>query len=138
MAKMTSKGTRLQKSIASTFTTIAYVRSTNGPGPETQFFDGTDLNSEHLEDGEPTGQSAPGEVSGELFYDPANAQVQSMLDEIDDPATNGKSSWKIIWPNDDETAFTGTVRTVNPKASVGEALLADFTIKLSAMATFPS
>ena len=65
MAKMTSKGTRLQKSIASTFTTIAYVRSTNGPGPETQFFDGTDLNSEHLEDGEPTGQSAPGEVSGD-------------------------------------------------------------------------
>ncbi len=138
MPKMASTGTKLQKSIATIFTTIAYVRSISGPNPETQFYDGTDLESDHLEDGEPTGQSAPGMVSGETFYDPQDPTHKSVLGEITSPRTNGKQPYKVVYPDASEVPFTATCRTWNPKASVGEALLADFELKLASMATFPA
>lgn len=138
MSKLASTNTLLQKSIAATFTTIAYLRSVNGPDPETQFMDVTDLTSTHLEDGEPTGQSAPGSVTAEGLYDPDNATQQSVISEITDPGTNGKASYKVVYPDSSETTFTGTCRKFSAKASVGDALLADYEWKLSGMATFPS
>lgn len=138
MGKMASTGTKLQKSIASVYTTIAYVRSITGPNPETQFFDGTDLESEHIEDGEVTGQSAPGSISGECFYDPQSAMQKSVIAEITNPRVNGKQPYKIVYPDTSETTTVATCRTWNTKASVGEGLLADFELKNAVMPTFPA
>lgn len=136
MEKMASTGTTLSVAIATVMTKIGGVRSITGPNPETQFYDATDLESDHIEDGEPTGQSAPGAVSGECFYDPSNATQKAVIAQITAPDTNGKADWEIEYPDDSVTEFEGTTRTWNPKASVGDGLLADFEVKLSEMATF--
>lgn len=138
MTKYSSKGTQLKVAVATVLTAVGGVKSINGPNPETQFFDATDLDSDHLADGEPTGQSAPGSVSGELFYDPDDPVVQSLIAQITAPGTNGKVDWSIAWPDASATTGKGTCKSFNPKASVGEGLLADFEIKNSTMPTFPS
>lgn len=116
--------------------TVAYIRNMTGPNAQTQFYDATDLESDHMEDGEPTGQSSPGNVSGEAFFDPRNTQHQGIWDQIDDPETHGKAAWEIEYPDGSTYAFNGTAETWNVKASVGDGLLADFSIKLSSFPIF--
>lgn len=115
---------------------VASIINLNGPNPQTQFYDGTDLDSDHLEDGEPTGQSAPGSVSGECFFRPSEVEHQAIWDQIDDPETHGKADWSIVYPDGSTYTFTGTAESWNTKAAVGDGIKCDFAIKLSSFPVF--
>lgn len=135
--KYSSKGVLLQRSIAMVFTTVAAIRRLNGPDGEVQFFDGTALDSGvDLEDGELTGHTSPGELSGELFYDPADSVHQLFTDDL--TAGGVHADWKVVLPASEEMPFTGSTRRFVPGAAVGDGLMADFAIKLRSQATYPT
>ncbi|HCS53287.1 phage tail tube protein [Rubinisphaera sp.] len=135
MPKQTSNKTELQLEISSVYTKVAYVESIDGPDTEGQFWDATDLDSDDIEDGEPTGQCAPGSVSGEAFYDPNDATHQAIIAR---KLAGTKSNWKIKYPDDSEIAFEGTPRKFTPKAAKGDGLKASFEIKLSSVPVYPA
>lgn len=131
MAKKSSKGALLKLAGVA----VAYLKSINGPNPENNFFDATDLTSDIIEDGEPTGQPSPGSISGEAFCDHGQATHAAILAQIQDPISNGKASWTVEYPDGTTRSFTGTAKTWTPKAAVGEGFMVDYEIKL---ATFPA
>lgn len=136
--KYSSKGTLLQRSISAVWTTIAANRSVNGPDGEVQFFDGTALDSDvSIEDGELTGHTTPGQVSGEVFYDPADAVHTLLTDDL--VAGGAQASYRIRLPDGTlAITFTGSVQRFSPKASVRDGLMADLSIKLQSVATYPT
>lgn len=138
--KTAAKGTKLQLSIASVFTTVAYITEIDGPDPEVQFKDVTDLNSGvSLEDGEPTGHTAPGEVSFKGWYDPQATTHQACLAQITNPIANGKANWKVVYPDPDlsETPFVGTCKQFKTGGKQNDFLTVDGSIKLAGLPTFP-
>jgi hypothetical protein len=137
MSKYSSKGTLLQRSIASVFTTVGSIMSLQGPSAEVQFFDGSALDSGvSLEDGELTGHTAPGEVSGELFWDPGDSTHQTLTDDLGAPA---HASWKIVTPaGSNVITFTGATKNFTPQAAVKDGLKSSFAIKLRSLATYPT
>lgn len=138
MNKWSSKGTLLQREIATVMTTVGGIRSIDGPDSEVQFFDGTDLGSGvSMEDGELTGHTAPGSISGELFYDPIDP-VHAKFD--DDLASPNHWDGQIVLPvtGTPLISFTGATRRFKPKFAVNEGILADLEIKLRDLAVFPA
>jgi hypothetical protein len=136
MAKLTSKGTQFQITIASVLTTVAHMISIDGPDPEVQFMDLTALDSGvALEDGEVTGHTAPGSLTGEGFYDPANATHKALLAYYGAPAS---VACKSIYPDTAATTFNATLRKFVPKAAVGEGLKFSLEMKLKGLPTYPA
>lgn len=134
--KYSAKGTVLQLSIATVFTTVAGVSRVNYPDQDVQFYDATALDSGvSMEDGEPTGHVAPGSMDGEGFYDPADTVHQALVALLAAPS---KESWKIINANitDHSCAFTGTLKKFTPTAAVGDGLKFNFEVKLASIATY--
>jgi len=137
MAKPSSKGAALQLSIASVFTTIAQMRSFNGPDAEVQTFDGTALDSGVGMEHYPTGYVEGGNVNGSLFFDPVAATLQALTDLKTAPAI---SLWKEKWSDTalTEWPFSGILTRVNPKAEVNQGLMADINVKLTGIPTYPT
>lgn len=135
--KYSSKGTLLQREIATVMTTVASVTSISGPDAETQFFDATDLLSDDVEDGEPTGQGTPGSVSGDLWLDPLDSTHQVLFADL---ASRQPVDWQIVFPATGAPAivFNGTLSSFTPQASVGDGLKASYGIKLRSLATYPT
>ena len=137
-AKRIAKGTVLQISISSVFTTVAQVKKIDYPDDETQFFDGTGLDSTDVEDGIPTGFSIPGSVSADLFYDPLDAVHQKL---ISSRIAHTIESWKITNPNIGATTahsctFTGAIKKFKPSAAVGGALEGSLEVKLQSVSAY--
>lgn len=134
--KYSAKGFVLELEVATVFTPVAGVSRLDFPDADVQFYDGTSLDSDvSMEDGEPTGYVAPGQVSGELFVDPDDAVHQELLDLLSAPA---KVDWQITNENiaDFECAFTGTLKKCTPTAAVNDGFKANFEIKLAALAVY--
>ena len=136
--KRQAKGTVLQLSIASVFTTVALVKKIDYPDDETQFTDGTSLDSTNTEDGVVTGLSTPGMCSADLFYDPLDSVHQALI-----ASRIGRSTeaWKITNPNVGGTlahacTFSGVIKKFKPSANVGGLLEASCEIKLTTICAF--
>lgn len=138
MAKIKSKATQLQLSIAASFTTIAQVRRITGPDAEVGTYDATDLLSSVGREKKTTGHVNSGMVTFSLWLDPAAATLQAMTDLITTP-TDG-SSWKIIFPDSATTtwAFTGPVKKVTPAVELDTGLTADCQIEVDGLVTYPT
>ncbi|WP_437193563.1 phage tail tube protein [Planctomicrobium sp. SH527] len=141
MNKYPSIGTLLQVSIASVLTTVAGLTSINFPNGEVQFWDATALDSTHVEDGELAGLSAPGECSGDGFYDPADTVQLAILGDI--PIGGKYRDWAIVRPAPVSTdppvaicSFNGSIKSFNPKAAVKDGLKLDWSVKLRTMAEY--
>lgn len=137
MTKRAAKGTVLQLEIATVYTAVSHVGVINGPDAEVQVFDATTLDSDvSMDDGEPTGHTAPGSVSGDGFYDPALAIHEALTDLLAAPA---KVDWKIVYPSTlGEIAFTGVLINMTPNANTNEGIKFDYNVKLSSLATYPT
>ncbi len=136
--KRISKGTVLQLSISSVFTTVGQVKKIDFPDDETEFYDGTALDSTDKEDGEPTGFGTPGSMSADLFYDPLDSVHQKLLTSR---AAKTKESWQITNPNIGATtalkcSFTGAIKKFKPTAAVSAGLEASLDVKLSSVSTY--
>lgn len=135
--KYSSKGTELQREIASVMTPVASCLSLKGPGAEVQFWDGTALDSDDIEDGELADMVAPGEMSGQIFYDPADA-VHSLFG--DDLAARGQYiNWQLVCPDTGASVitFNGSTKTFETSAAVKDGFKGDFAIKLRTPPVYP-
>ena len=137
MTKIASKGTELQLSIASTFTTIAQVMEISGPSAEVQTFDATALDSGVGREKKPTGFVDGGAVDFSMFFDPVATTLQALTDLILAPAV---ASWKTIWSDaaSTEWPFSGILKSCTPKASLDDGLKADCQIELDGLCTYPT
>lgn len=137
MVKIASKGTKLQLSIASTFTDIVQMVELTGPGPEVKTFNSTALDSGTGEENEVTGFVSGGNVSFAVLFDPVAATHQALTDLITTPAV---ASWKEIWSDaaNTEWPFNGILTKFEPKAALEDGLRADCEILLDGMVTYPT
>ena len=115
MAKIKGKGTVIQHTISAALTAIAQCLSIEHSGSASQTFDSTTLDGSVYKTYDQTGYSEPGEVSVELFYDPALAGHQFITDLIAAPADN---AMKIIYADGANTQQSFTASGVEFGMSV--------------------
>lgn len=137
MAKITSKGTLLKKSISASYTTIAAIRRLTAPDAEVEVYDATALDSSTGREKKITGFVDGGKCSGELFFDPVATTHQELTDQINTPADG--QLYKIFWSDAavTEWPWTGCLTKFTPRAAVGEGLMADFEITVDGKVTYP-
>lgn len=136
MSKIKSKGTALQLSVASVYTTVAQVVSLDGPSMESETYESDTLdNTSAGIPYSPTGRTEGGSVSGELFFDPVLSIHLSMLALLTTPTT---AAWKMLFADSATTdwTFSGAGLQFGPKVALGDGLKASFSIKLDGMPTF--
>lgn len=136
--KIASKGTKLQLSIATVFTTIAAAMSIKGPGAKPEVMDTTALDSAAGREKKPNGYSDGGVVTATLFLDPQDTTHKTLSEKCGLPPAV-PDSWKIIWSDAAPTTwpFSGTLTGFDPGADVGNPLKADIEITLDGTVTYP-
>lgn len=137
MTIIASKGTAIQLSIASVYTTISQTISIDAPSVEVQTFNATALDSGVGMPKKPTGYVDGGTANGSGFFDPVLAVHQALTDLLTTPAV---ALWKILWSDAATTAwtFSGILKTFQPKADIGDGLKYDFSIELDGMVSYPT
>lgn len=138
MAKIVGKGTALQLSIASTFTTIAQLTSITLPEAESETVECDTLDNANA--GIPyaqTGRTEGGSCSFEGYIDPVAATFQAVTDLLTTPAD---ASWKIIFSDAATTEWTFTGAGVSIGGSVDTGSLSTFSgsIKLDGIVAYPT
>lgn len=138
MTKWASKGTAVQLSIASVYTTIAQLDSIDGPNAEVQNYDGTALDSGVGMEFYPTGYTNGGTLNFGGFFDPVGVTLQALTDLASAPVV---SLWKLIFSDTSATtwAFSGILQNVpKPVAAIGDGLRFDASVKLSGLVAYPT
>lgn len=137
MARVVTKGDKVQLSISSVYTDIPQMRSIRGPSPKVQFQDTTALDSGVGMEKDVTGHTDGGTVSCSMYFDPANAVHKALLAIATTPAV---SLWKRIFADGATTTwpFSGICTSPpSPSADVNNILMADFEITLDGIVTYP-
>ena len=135
MAKLKCKGTVLQQEVASVFVPIAQVISLDKDEMTSETYESDTL--DNADAGIPyseTGRSEGGNLSGELFLDPALAGHKILTGLIAYPQ---QENWKLIFTNATEWPFVGAGFGMGATVALNDGLKAPFTIKLSKLPTFP-
>jgi hypothetical protein len=135
--KYSSKGLKLQISIASVFTDIPCIDSIQLPQVKPQTTETTALDSGVGNEHKPTGYSDGGMCTGSLFIDPGNVVHKALLALLIAPAI---SSFKAILPDVALTTwpFSGTLTDFGAvTGKVGEFLKTNFEITLDGIVAYP-
>lgn len=129
------RGTVLQLSVASSYMPIAQVVDITGPGAEIGTREVTNLSSTAAEF-YPTILD-PGEVTANIFYDPAELTHADLTNLLTTPTT---ASWKIVFPTTTFViSFGGSLTTFEQNGMDVEGTLgASLTITLTGAITWPS
>lgn len=137
--KLSAHGTLLQVNLSSVYTAVGSLMSIDFPDGEVQFFEANSLDAgATIEDGELVGQSTPGGMGGELFYDPLDVTHNVLA--RDHAAGGAHRDWKIVIPatGSPVVTFSGSVQSFVPKAALKDGLKAQLKIKLRTLATYPA
>lgn len=137
MAKLKCKGTALKQEVGTVYTAIAQVISLELPQMEAETFEADTLdNASAGVPYAPTGRTEGGSVSGELFFDPALAGHQALLDLLTTPAAQ---DWQIVFADAGLTtwAFAGAGFGFGGTVALNDGLKGSFSIKLDGLPTFP-
>jgi len=137
MTKIACKGTVLQQEIGTVYTAVAQIISLDLPEMESETFDADTLDV--VTAGipyQPTGRTEPGSLSGELFYDPALAGHQALLELLTTPAAE---NWKIIFSDTgvSEWTFSSAGLSFGGTVALNDGLKGSFSLKLADLPTFP-
>lgn len=129
MAKVKCKGTKLQHTVSMSLTDIAQLTSIEVSGAESETWDSTCLDSSVYKTYDQTGYAEPGEVTAELFYDPALAGHQAITDLMDAPADN---AMKIIYADTgaSEQSFTAAGVGFGVTVAMDNGLVGSVTYKI--------
>ena len=86
-----------------------------------------------------TGYATPGDITMELFADPALTGFQAITDEITTPPSGG-TVWNIVYADAGTTVWPFTVagNSVGVQVAMEDGLKASVGLKLAAMPTFPT
>jgi len=135
MSKIKSKGTALQQMIGTVYTAVAQCLSIDASGAESETYESTTLDGGVGKTYDQTGFTESGSVSAELFYDPALAGHQALVELLTTPADE---TWKIVWSDTSEWAFTGAGVGFDASASLNDGVKGTLSIKIDGDITFPS
>jgi len=137
MAIVKCKGTKLQHTVSASLVDIAQILSIEHSGSGSESFESTTLDGGVFKTFAPTGYSNPGEVSAEIFYDPALAGHQAVTDLIATPATN---AMKIIYADTAATnqAFTSAGVQFGATVAMDDGLKASLTYTVTGDPGWPS
>lgn len=135
--KIASKGTNLQLSISSVYTTIASVSDLDGPSAEPGIFNPTTLDGGVGIPTKLTGYVAGGTMSFNGYFDPVETTHQALTDLLTTPAV---SNWKIVWSDAATTAWTfaGVLTQFSPSATVDDGLKFAASIQVDGIPTYPT
>jgi len=137
MTKIACKGTVLQQEIGTVYTAVAQIISLDLPEMESETFDADTLDVATAGiPYQPTGRTEPGSLSGELFYDPALAGHQALLELLTTPAAE---NWKIIFSDTgvSEWTFSSAGLSFGGTVALNDGLKGSFSLKLADLPTFP-
>lgn len=137
MSIVKCKGTKLQHTVSATLVDIAQILSIEHSGSGSETFDSTTLDGGVYKTFAPTGYSNPGQVSAEIFYDPALAGHQAVTDLIATPATN---AMKIIYADTAATnqAFTSAGVEFGATVAMDDGLKASITYTVTGDPGWPT
>lgn len=138
MAISKCKGSFLKLSIASTLTAIPHLIGFQHQGAASKSFRSTALDTVGAyEQKEMTGYSDAGNISAELFYDPAGAPHQAITDLIKTPA---KSVWQMGFADVGNTVQDLSVAGVKFGTTVAmdDGLKASIELELEGDPDFPT
>jgi hypothetical protein len=138
MAKVPCKGTALKITISMALTSIAQVISLDLAKPESETYDSSTLdNSTAFKTYDPTGYVEPGEISGELFYDPANSSQKALSALVAAPAAN---AGQILLADTGATtmAFSATGFSLGATVAMNDGLKGEFKLKVSGNPGYPT
>jgi hypothetical protein len=137
MAIVKCKGTKLQHTVSASLVDIAQILSIEHSGSGSETFESTTLDGGVFKTFAPTGYSNPGQVSAEIFYDPALAGHQAVTDLIATPATN---AMKIIYADTAATnqAFTSAGVEFGATVAMDDGLKASLTYTVTGDPGWPS
>ena len=137
MAVIKSKGTALQQYISNTYVAVAQMIDIDGPDMASEEFEADTLdNASSGITYAPTGRTEFGNVSGNLFFDPALAGHQAILALLTTPALQ---NWKLSFPTTPTAtlwSFSGSSVKLKPTASLKEGLKASIGIKVNGNVNF--
>lgn len=139
MAIVKTKGTLLQVTISSTLTTIGQIISFNKAEDKGESFE-----SDYLEKTGPgipmtaTGRVTVGEISGELFLDPADASHEFIMSQLETPPTTAVAS-KIVLADGatEEITFDVVAFGLGAAVALGDGLKAPFSLTLEDLPEYP-
>ena len=140
MAVVICKGTVVKQTIASVLTAVAQVISVDVGDTKVETFDSTTLDATGSSKTKTaTGYAEPGDVSMELFLDPALAGHQAITDEITTPPTSG-TVWNLVFADSANTVWPFTVagNSIGATVDMGDGLKASVTLELASMITWPT
>ena len=137
MAIVKCKGTKLQHTVSASLVDIAQILSIEHSGSGSETFESTTLDGGVYKTFAPTGYSNPGQVSAEIFYDPALAGHQAVTDLIATPATN---AMKIIYADTAATnqSFTSAGVEFGATVAMDDGLKASLTYTVTGHPGWPS
>lgn len=135
--KIASKGTALQLSISSVYTTIASITDLDGPSAEPQTFNPTTLDGGAGIPVKLTGYVLGGTVTCNGYFDPVETTHQALTDLLTTPAS---SNWKTIWSDAALTQwpYAGVLTGFTPSATTDDGLKFAITITVDGIPTYPT
>ena len=138
------KGTIIAQDIVATYVTIASVISIDLPDMESETYEADTLDNAGA--GilyQPTGRTEGGSMSGELFYDPADASHIDLTNLLTDPENSGTPAsnlhgWRIQFVNTGSAQWvmTGAGFGMGGTVALNDGLKASFSVKLNSIPTF--
>jgi hypothetical protein len=135
MTILKCKGTKLQHEVATVLTDIAQLISLDGPDAEVETFEADTLDNANAGiPMKPTGRSAGGSVSFEMFLDPALAGHQLLTDRITTPVSD---SWAIVFSDATAWPFEGILKSLSPTVDLADGLKASGEVELDGIVTYP-
>jgi hypothetical protein len=142
MSKVICKGTTLKQTISASLTAVAQVISLEISGAEAETYDSTTLDGGYWKSYDLTGYSEPGEVSGELFYDPALAghkALTTLMGVGGNTTAQAQNAMQIVYADDAATtqSFTAASVAFGVTADMADGLKGKFKIKISGDPGFP-
>jgi hypothetical protein len=137
MAIVKCKGTKLQHTVSASLVDIAQILSIEHSGSGSETFESTTLDGGVYKTFAPTGYSNPGQVSAEIFYDPALVGHQAITDLIATPATN---AMKMIYADTAATnqAFTSAGVEFGATVAMDDGLKASITYTVTGDPGWPT
>jgi len=137
MAIVKSKGTKLQHTVSASLVDIAQILSIEHSGSGSETFESTTLDGGVYKTFAPTGYSNPGQVSMELFFDPALVGHQAITDLIASPAAN---AMKIIYADTGATnqSFTSAGVEFGATVAMDDGLKASVTYTVTGDPGWPT
>lgn len=137
MAIVICKGTVYKQTISASLTAVAQVISLDESGCAAETFDSTTLDGGVHKTYAHTGYSEPGELSGELFYDPALSGHKFFATLITTPVTNAQ---QIVFADTGVTtkSFTGVGMEWGYTVDMGNGLKAKFKTKITGNPGWPT